>query len=112
MNIHYAFSIRSDGGDDDSDDDEDVDKGDDNADDDGEDENLFFFFQGSQRGRGQRSNIAGYLVLEMKTDAEKKNIREGYMEPTWYALAGLKICQKIRQPNSLGQKFYTLQMRT
>ena len=52
MNIHYAFSIRSDGGDDDSDD-EDVDKGDDNADDDGEDENLLFLFQGSQRGRGQ-----------------------------------------------------------
>ena len=54
MNIHYAFSIRSDGGDDDSDDDdEDVDKGGDNADDDGEDENLLFVFQGSQRGRGQ-----------------------------------------------------------
>ena len=54
MNIHYAFSIRSDGGDDDSDDDEeDVDKGGDNADDDGEDENLLFLSQGSQRGRGQ-----------------------------------------------------------
>ena len=45
MNIHYAFSIRSDGGDDDSDDDEeDVDKGGDNADYDGEDENLLFLF--------------------------------------------------------------------
>ena len=54
MNIHYAFSIRSDGVDDDSDDDdEDVDKDGDNADDDGEDENLLFLFQGSQRGRGQ-----------------------------------------------------------
>ena len=53
MNIHYAFSIRSDGGDDDSDDDEDVDKGGDNADDDGKNENLLFLFQGSQRGRGQ-----------------------------------------------------------
>ena len=45
MNIHYAFSIRSDGGDDDSDDDdEDVDKGGDIADDDDEDENLLFLF--------------------------------------------------------------------
>ena len=73
MNIHYAFSIRSDGGDNDSDDDDkDVDKDGDNAGDDGEHENLFFLFQGSQRGRGQRSNITGYLVLEIKTDAEKR----------------------------------------
>ena len=47
MNIHYAFSIRSDGGDDDSDDDdEDVDKGGDIADDDDEDEIYYSFFPG------------------------------------------------------------------
>ena len=109
MNIHYAFSIRSDGGDDESDDDdEDVDKGGDIADDDDEDENLLFLFSREvSEVVDSDQTLQVILFLKSKQTLRKENIREGYMVPTWYALADLKFVKKFTRPHSLGQKFYT-----
>ena len=52
------------------------------------------------------------LFLKSKQKPRNETIREGYMVPTWYALADLKFVKKFTQPHSLGQKFCTLKMRT